>query len=231
MRNSRALKSAASAMAAILLATQALATEEVIDLSDWDVKGLYDGWSANRLIDVEARGVNGEEMGEVHDILVDSEGKLAALIIETGGFLDVGDSHVRVRWDEVKIAPGMEAVEVPLTEDNLESFSLFDGERVYQGPREWRVSNLIGDYATLTDVGHYGWVRDVVFLDGKLEAVLVQPDVRHRGIYGVSPYAYPYYGYGATTNWDPGLDVYALPYSGDEVKNLPPFDYQKIRDS
>ena len=92
-------------------------------------------------------------------------------------FLSLAPPKAGLMADEKAGSPG--------DAENSGEISLFDGEKVYQGPREWRISNLVGDYAVLTDVGHYGWVRDVIFTDDEVGAVLVQPDVRHRGGAGI----------------------------------------------
>ena len=51
-------------------------------------------------------------------------------------------------------------------------------DKVAIGPREWRATELIGDYVNLKGGTHYGYVRDLIISkDGELKAVIVSPDV------------------------------------------------------
>ncbi|HET9868578.1 MAG TPA: PRC-barrel domain-containing protein, partial [Nitrospira sp.] len=176
-----------------------------IDLTTWAHAPLYDGWRATRLIDAEVISSEGEEMGEIHNIIFGPEGTAKAVIIEAGGFLDIGDTHIRLPWDQIEITRGEgdgqtydyeASVRVPISEEDLEDFSLFDGEEVVTAPREWRATELIDDRVLLAGGVNYGYVRDLVIgQDGKLNAVVVNPDVAWGGPF--RPYAYPWYGYDA----------------------------------
>lgn len=216
----------ALALSAAPLATVSAANDK-IDIASWDQADLYDGWTAEQLFDTEVRGSNDEDIGEIENLVVDADGKVRKVIVEAGGFLDIGDTHFAVPWDQVEFGPDLEWVKVPVDEDSIENFSLFEGEEVETGPRAWRASELINDYVTLQDVPGYGIVQDIVFdQDGNVEAVVVYPDVA----YGVGrPYAYPYYGYGYDRDFDPGAETYDLPYTMSEVQELGPFDYSTFR--
>jgi hypothetical protein len=67
-------------------------------------------------------------------------------------------------------------------------------------------------------------VQDLVFQDGELTAVVVYPEIGY-GVYG--PYAY--LGYGYEYGWEPGAEAYDLPYKRDEIAELGPFDYDRLR--
>lgn len=169
---------------------------------------LYRGFRATRLLGQDVKGPNGNEIGEVQDILVDQEGKITAIVVEAGGFLDIGDAAFRVKWSDVKSTPGQDGIEVPITEATAERYGLFDGpETLVPNAREFRVSELIGDSARLRNGTGYGRVSNVVFgRDGRMLGVLIGRDIG----YGAGIYGYPYYGYGY--GWTPGLAYYALPY-------------------
>lgn len=201
--------------------TRTASSEEVVDLTTWDYGALTKGWGAEELLDTTVRGADGEEMGEVENILVNAEGNVEKIIVEAQGFLDIGDTHFSVPWDQVEIGPDMEYVIVPINEDNLEDFNLFDDSEVSAGPRSWRVTELIDDYVTLEADLDYGYVEDLIFdQEGKLQSVVIVPAVAF-GTPGY--YAYPYYGY--DYGYDPGSDIYALPYTRDQITGLEPFDY------
>lgn len=217
---------------------------DVVPLADWDYEGLYaEGWSAENLIDTEVRGVTGDAIGEVENILIGPDNRILSIIAEIGGFIDIGDTHVNVPWDEVEIGPGMEYVRVPVDDDNIGQYTLFGNIEALTAPvaagevvaaevdvattmRVWRATELIDDYVRLAEGYNYGYVEDLIFDQaGTLQAVVVTPDVGY-GIGG--PYAYPWYGY--RYGYEPGLDYYELPYGRDEIAGMEPFEYGELGD-
>ena len=151
----------------------------------------------------------------MEDILVGPDNRIRAIIVKTDGFLDIGDTHARVAWNDVKVGPDLERVTVPLTEETLEDFKLNYDDM--NPPRAWRVRELIGDVVNLDDRQAYGTVDDVIFgRDGALLSVVVRPDYG----YGTGAYAYPFYGYGY--GWNPGMGYYDMPYSTADVDGYRP---------
>lgn len=207
-------------------ATTQKSNSEAIDIVSWDHTNLYDGWRVEEMMDTTVIGANGEEIGEVENLIVSRDGNLEAVVIEAGGFADIGDTHFRVRWDDVEVGDGMDALHVPMTEDSAPTdFSLFEDEEVRAGGDEWRATELLDDYVQLKDNRAYGIVDDLIFdRDGQLMAVIVSPDVRY-GVTG-GRYAYPYSRYDAGR---PG-NVYTVPYGSEDIQNLAPFDYSRMND-
>ena len=201
------------------------AQSEKIDTASWNQADLYDGWTAEQLFDTQVRGSNDEDVGEIENLVINADGQVTKIIVEAGGVFDIGDTHFAVNWDEVEFGPDMGWVKIPVDEDSVQNFSLFDDEEVTTCPRAWRASELINDYVTLQDQMRYGIVQDIVISsEGKVEAVEVYPDVA----YGVGrPYAYPYHGY--QRDFDPGAETYDLPYTMSEIEELGPFDYSEFQ--
>lgn len=178
---------------------------------------LRDGLSVERLLNMDVRGRNNNLIGEIDNVLVNAQGEVTAVVVDSGGFVNIGETHFRVPWNQVNIAPGMEYASVPVAEDNIQNFSLFN-EGVRTGPREWRVTELIDDYAALNDGVHYGVVQDlIVDRNGKLQAVVVGS----RAMFGANYYAFPF----RAQAFDPALDSYTLPYNRNQVAGLTPFRY------
>lgn len=203
----------------------AQANGEAVDITAWDPTVLYAaGWSVEEFLDAEVYDQDGEQIGEVEDLIVGPEGVVKRMVIEAGGFLDIGDTHLAYPWENAQIET-LDRVVVSFDEDNVEDYSLFrdvEGEPA-QG-RNWRITELLGDYAYLEGAVPYGWIDDVVIKEGKVAAVVVHPDVT----YGVAgPYAWPYYADG----FDPGLNYYELPYGPDEVAVLDPFDPDELSET
>lgn len=236
------------ALGAAPVAAQSTLDAPVVSMSEWNYDDLYGGaWSAEEFIDeMEVFGADGEEIGDIEDVIVGADGNVLAVIAEVGGFWDIGDTHISVPWSEIEV--NGEAVTIPVTEDTIDQYGLFEPEymRAQQVKSEvtggvddaevtgraWRVSELIGDYARLKKSGsasddtaaraeNYGYVNDLLVKGGKVAAVVVTPDVG----YGAGGYrAYPYHGPG----WTPGTGYYDMPYSGEEVRDLDSFEYDRL---
>lgn len=198
--------------------------QEVVPLAEWNERDMQPGWSAEQMINLPVRSSGGEEIGEVENLLIGPEGDVQRVILEVGGFLDIGDTHFAVPWDQVEVSGSgeLEYLTVPVTEDNYDQFDLsWEAGDVEEGPREFRATELIGDYATFGGEGSAGYVNDLIFDgEGKLQEIVVNQS----GAMGGGYRAYPYYGYDA--GFEPGMDTYDLPYTEDEIGELEPFDYE-----
>ncbi|MEX2615244.1 MAG: PRC-barrel domain-containing protein [Alphaproteobacteria bacterium] len=213
-------------------------TVDIIALRDWDYQALYDnGWSARRLMDTSVYGPEGDEIGEVENIIIDENGHALAIIAEVGGFWDIGDTHVAVPWDEVG-RENADRVTIPVREETVEDYSIFHvvgnvgatkrvAEDVTAGPRKWKATELLDDYVVLANDENYGYVSDLIFdNDGAVRSVIVAPASGHGY---VGPFAYPFYRYPHA--WSPGHEYYRLPYSREEVSRAELFDYNKMNDN
>jgi len=135
----------------IVLAVPALAADE-IDIRTWKLdEAGRTGWSVKKLIGTKAFGPNRKEVGEVENVIFGPDGKVRKLIVTTGGFLGIGDTALSVNWKDIKVGPDIGYVNTPLTAEGVEKYGLFDGmaDQVAKGPREWRATELIGDYVNL----------------------------------------------------------------------------------
>lgn len=219
------LSTAAAATAGAMLATTPAAAESVeapIDLADWDYEALYaSGFSAERFMNADVYGENGDVVGEIEDLVVNPDGQVTHAIIETDAFLDLGDRHVQYPLDLLEIRD-TDNVVAPFDEGRLEEYTLFPAvdDRPIHG-RKWRISELIGDYAYLEQATAYGYVEDVIISNGEVASVIVSPDIAYADTdYGDGPYAFPYYGYDSDYGFDPGLDVYSMPYTVEDVPTV-----------
>jgi hypothetical protein len=53
--------------------------------------------------DVNSDGVN--QIGEIEDVVLDRQGQMVGLVAEVGGFLDIGDKHVVVPVEDLRLVP------------------------------------------------------------------------------------------------------------------------------
>lgn len=213
-------------------------SNEVRAISEWNYDEIYQnaGIEAERLMDAEVFGPEGEEIGNIENVLLNEENQIIAIIAEVGGFWDIGDTHVAVSWEEVELTE--DGFQIPVTEENFDEYGLFgegsyitldDVERASQvdddlatGPRVWKLTDLLDDYAIIDGAG-YGYIENALFTEeGALQAIVVDPSGE---AYGYGPYAYPFYGYGY--GWEPGLGYYDIPYTVEEIGEMEPFDYEE----
>ncbi|MFP4238790.1 PRC-barrel domain-containing protein [Rhodosalinus sp.] len=220
-----------------------LSEAEVRPLTGWTYDSLYaDGMSADDFMAFEVRGSGGEEIGDMEDLLISSEGEVVAIIAEVGGFWDIGDTHVSVPYDEIEMDGDAATVTVPVTEETVEDYDFMQdayaagdiAEETVPGvddadfvPRAWRVSELIGDYARMREGDtfvNYGYVSDLILKEGQVDAVVVQP----MNAYGTGYRAYPYAGYEQGWGWNPGSPYYDMPYDMEMRGELGDFDYDQM---
>lgn len=213
----------AAGMAAFALGIGTAASQNVMDFDAWNDEDLTGTWRATVMTDTPVYGETGEDIGEVANIIVGPDNKVQSIIVEAGGFFDIGDTHFSVPWDQVDLTPDAEGIQVPVNEENIADFDLF-GDEVEEGPRSWRVNELIGDNVMFSDESGYGIVYDLLFeQDGTLQSVVVNPSIG----YGVGGYyAYPYYGY--DYGYDPGSPYYNLGYDRDDIAGLQAVDLDEF---
>jgi len=97
---------AATALAA---ASFAAAAQQAVDISAYkeaEDDGLMVqpfGRTVEDIEDMDLKTAGGDEVGEVDEVLVDASGQPAALVIEVGGFLGVGERDVVLGLDQVEL--------------------------------------------------------------------------------------------------------------------------------
>lgn len=62
-----------------------------------------EGWEMDWTYDQVANDVN--EIGSIEDIVLTADGQFAGIVGEIGGFLDIGDKHVYIEVDNIKLVP------------------------------------------------------------------------------------------------------------------------------
>jgi uncharacterized protein YrrD len=88
------------------------------DVSDWDVT-----------IAAQEVDSNWTEIGAIEDLVLSRSGKLSGVVAEVGGFLDIGDKHVLLPINDVKLVPSEDmtySIVTRFTEDDLEDLENID---------------------------------------------------------------------------------------------------------
>lgn len=191
-----------------------------VDITTWDQADLRQGFSAERLMDMKAKGSKGENIGDVKDILVDRNGKVTALIISHGGVFGIGDKELRVPFNQVKTDAKLESLVVPIAKENVENFRI-KGDRQAKAVDEMKVSKLLKDEVALRGGAKYGDVEDIIISrDGQVKAIVVDADdAQRRG-----RYAMPWRG----DVYDPARNRFTYDYERNQIDRLRPFDYTAL---
>jgi len=79
---------------------------------------------AKNLIGKNVYGANGNQVGEVNNLLVGADGRVHAAIIEFGGFLGIGEDKVAVPWDQLNVTK--DRVTVNMTNDQIKAAPRWD---------------------------------------------------------------------------------------------------------
>lgn len=241
-------------VAGISFSVVAADAQNVVDAGEivfdnWSYDTLYasDAWSVDELFGRDVMGGAGERIGDVEDLVLNDTGEIFALIVEVGGFWDIGDTHVSVPWERVEVGEDG-SVSVPVTQENLSDFDLFassglpedanvvvnvvegvDDEELGSGL--WRASDLMGDYVRVLsedDVWlNFGYVSDLMIEDAAISATIVSM----AGRFGQGDYAYPYrrpsgekYGI-----WQPRASTQDIPLLVDDVTSSSQFDKEQMQ--
>ena len=189
---------------------------------NWNTQDLRSGISVSRLNGMDVRGQNGNSIGEVEHVLISKDGRITALVVESGGFANIGDTHFRVPFNEVKFGREMDHVIVPLTEQTAERYRDTKDERVVTKAGEYRVSNItsMGVGVSLRDGQRYGTVEDLIATrDGTIKAAIVDAAMGPGGRYATP--------FNAAT-FDFEGRAYNAPFDRNAVNNFDRFDYNAM---
>ncbi|CAN5278201.1 PRC-barrel domain-containing protein [soil metagenome] len=63
---------------------------------------LKGNWRASKLMGLAVYNDSSEKLGDISEILVDSSGKINAVVVGVGGFLGVGQHDIAVSFDKLK---------------------------------------------------------------------------------------------------------------------------------
>ena len=67
--------------------------------------GLHAGdVSAKALLNESVKNAANETIGDINDVLIGGDGKVAAVIVGVGGFLDMGEKNVALPYDQLVFA-------------------------------------------------------------------------------------------------------------------------------
>ena len=87
--------------------------------------------SAVGLIDRSVIGREKREIGHVIDVLVDAKGEPAALVVDVGGFMGMGNRRIAIAWERFALAgrKPKDALQLPLSDAQVKAAPAYDGSQ------------------------------------------------------------------------------------------------------
>ena len=72
-------------------------------------------WRASKLEGLDVYNQNNEKIGDISELLVDSSGKVQAVVVGVGGFLGIGERDVAIPFDQIRLVNEPRAVATTAT--------------------------------------------------------------------------------------------------------------------
>lgn len=79
---------------------------------EYEADGIDEGWN---------------EIGEIEDIVLDRSGRMVGVVAEVGGFLDIGDKHVLIRIEDVRLTAVDDKTYALVTRKSEEELEAMEG--------------------------------------------------------------------------------------------------------
>ena len=73
------------------------------------------------LIGMSVTNPQGEEVGDVQDVLFTKDGSISGVVLSVGGFLGIGDKLVALPWDTVEVNYEEDVALIDMAKDQLET--------------------------------------------------------------------------------------------------------------
>jgi len=86
-----------------------------IGAGNWLTQEQPGQWRASKLEGLDVYNQNNEKIGDISELLVDSTGKIQAVVVGVGGFLGLGERDVAIPFDQVKLVNEPRAVATTAT--------------------------------------------------------------------------------------------------------------------
>lgn len=87
------------AAGAVQAQTTVPAPRESTTVQRMDLKGT---WRSSKLIGLDVYNQADEKLGDINEVLLDTEGRVKAVVIGVGGFLGMGEHDIAVTMDKLK---------------------------------------------------------------------------------------------------------------------------------
>ena len=137
-----------------------------------------------------------------------SDAKITAVLVERQAAGQRSEFVFRLPWERIDATRLPKDIVTRAASGDLAELDMFAGNTgAPTMPREFAVTEVVGEYARLQAGQGYGYVSDIVFSrDGTMIAVLITRGLRQEG--GTYAFGFP----GFLGQWRPDMSYYGLPY-------------------
>lgn len=93
---------------------------------------------ADDLIGMKVENPNKENVGKISNLILDDQNRVVGAVLSVGGFLGIGDKHVGLAWNDIKLqGSGKDQVAVvTLSKDQLKSAPAFKSQADLKSDQE-----------------------------------------------------------------------------------------------
>ena len=100
-----ALKTFATSVALLIISTASFAQTPAQTLSQAAAPIAAAGdWSVSKMSGVNVYNEANDKVGEISDVIINSQGRVKGAVVEVGGFLGMGTHYVLIAMDSLKFA-------------------------------------------------------------------------------------------------------------------------------
>jgi hypothetical protein len=79
------------------------------------------GWSAAALLGTQVRSADGDEVGEIEDLVFSSDDRVVTAVVSVGGVLGVAEKQVAVPYADLRLSADGKSAALPLTKAEIEA--------------------------------------------------------------------------------------------------------------
>jgi sporulation protein YlmC with PRC-barrel domain len=94
------------------------------------------------LMDQTVYGANGEEVGDVENVLADRQGHASAIVVGVGGFLGIGERQVAIPLDRMSVGQDGRLT-TELTRENIGSMQAYDAATYEEVPGNEQIGTTL----------------------------------------------------------------------------------------
>jgi len=87
--------------------------------------GMGRAFAANDIMDVHVKNLQGDVLGRITDLIVDSEGRIALAVLSHGGFLGINEKETAIPFSALKFDPNARHLILDISKEKLAAAPAF----------------------------------------------------------------------------------------------------------
>jgi sporulation protein YlmC with PRC-barrel domain len=127
-------------------------------------------WRASKLMGLDVYNEGNEKLGDINELILDKNGKVAAVVIGVGGFLGMGEHDIAVSMDKLKF------VEEPVRTSSTATTTTRDNAAA---PRDTTTGAATSTTTTARTSNANDWTPDHAVMSGTKEQLKAMPQFKY----------------------------------------------------